>query len=88
MSRNMSVDLLMQYIDHALTFERMADAEPNRALKADLERQAFAYRGLAAQHARRLGLPLPSEPERCRSEGLVGGGINGQRIRAPVWRKA
>jgi hypothetical protein len=60
----MSLDLLTQYIDHALTFERMADAEPNRGLKADLERQASAYRRLAAQRARRLGLPPPSEPNR------------------------
>jgi hypothetical protein len=62
----MSLDLLTQYIDHALTFERMADAEPNKALKADLERQACAYRRLAAQRARRLNLPLPSEPDRYR----------------------
>ena len=60
----MSLDLLTQYIDHALTFERMAEAEPNQSLKADFERQASAYRRLAAQRARRLGLPLPSEPER------------------------
>jgi len=67
----MSLELLTQYIDHALTFERMADAEPNQALKADLERQASAYRRLAAQRAR-LGLPLPSEPER-RSAKFRGG---------------
>jgi hypothetical protein len=64
METSMSLDLLTQYIDHALTFERMADAEPNQGLKADFERQASAYRRLAAQRARRLGLPLPSEPER------------------------
>ena len=40
----MSLDLLTQYIEHALTFERMADAEPNKSLKADLERQAAAWR--------------------------------------------
>jgi hypothetical protein len=53
----MSLDLLTQYIDHALTFERMADAEPNQGLKADFERQASAYRRLAAKRAKRLGLP-------------------------------
>jgi hypothetical protein len=63
----MSLDLLTQYIDHALTFERMADAESNQSLKADLERQARAYRRLAAQRAKRLGLPLPSKPERHRA---------------------
>ena len=60
----MSLDLLTQYIDHALTFERMADAELNQGLKADLERQAAAYRRLATNHARKLGLPLPSNPAR------------------------
>jgi hypothetical protein len=60
----MSLDLLTQYIEHAVTFERMADAEPNKGLKADLERQAAAYRRLAANRARKLGLPLPSMPVR------------------------
>ena len=70
METSMSLDLLTQYIDHALTFERMADAEPDQGLKADFERQASAYRRLAAQRARRLGLPLPSEPERhCARDG-------------------
>jgi hypothetical protein len=64
METSMSLDLLTQYIDHALTFERMAEAEPNQGLKADFERQASAYRRLAAQRARRLGLPSPSEPNR------------------------
>jgi hypothetical protein len=45
----------------------MAEAEPS--LKADFERQASAYRRLAAQRARRLGLPLPSEPNRHTSGG-------------------
>jgi hypothetical protein len=60
----MSVDLLNQYIDHALTFERLAEAEANPGLKADLERQADAYRRLAAKCASKLGLPPPSKPER------------------------
>ena len=53
----MSLDLLTRYIEHALTFERMADAEQNQGLKVDLERQATAYRLLAANRARKLGLP-------------------------------
>jgi hypothetical protein len=64
METSMSLDLLTQYIDHALTFERMAEAELNQRLKVDFERQASAYRRLAAQRAIRLGLPLPSEPKR------------------------
>ena len=60
----MSLDLLTQYIEHALTFERMADAEQNQGLKVDFERQATAYRRLAANRARKLGLPRPSIPAR------------------------
>ena len=60
----MSVDLLNQYIDHALTFERLAKAEANPRLRADLEWQADSYRRLAEQCASKLGLPPPSKPER------------------------
>jgi hypothetical protein len=60
----MSLDLLTQYIEHAVTFERMADAESNRGLKGDLDRHAMAYRRLAENRARKLGLPLPSKPQR------------------------
>jgi len=67
----MSLDLLNQYIDHALTFERLADAEPSRGVKADLERQASAYRQLAANRARKLGLPAPSKPERHCAKGAA-----------------
>ncbi len=68
----MSLDLLNQYIDHALTFERLADAESNRAVKADLERQASAYRRLAATRARKLGLPAPSKSERrCENAAAI-----------------
>jgi hypothetical protein len=38
------LDLLTQYVEHAVTFERMADAESIRGLKGDLERKAMAYR--------------------------------------------
>ena len=60
----MSLDLLTQYIEHALTFERMADAESNRGLKSDLERHATAYRRFAENRAKKLGLPPPSKPQR------------------------
>jgi hypothetical protein len=40
-------------------FERMAEAERNLAFKLDLQRQASAYRRLAANRAKELGLPLP-----------------------------
>jgi hypothetical protein len=60
----MSLDLLTQYIDHALTFERMADAQSNQSLKADLDGQARAYLRLAAQRAKRL---TPSQQARATS---------------------
>jgi hypothetical protein len=47
----MSLDLLIQFIDHALTFELMAEAEPNLGFRVDLERQASDYRQLTAKRA-------------------------------------
>jgi hypothetical protein len=43
--------LLNEYLDHALTFERMADEESNPVVKAQFEAQAVAYRKLAAERA-------------------------------------
>ena len=46
------------------TVERMAADEKNPELKAQLERQAAAYRKLAAERAKKLGLqPPPSGPK-------------------------
>jgi hypothetical protein len=38
--------LLTQYLERALKFESLAAAETDQKLKADLERQASAYRKL------------------------------------------
>jgi hypothetical protein len=54
--------MLSEYIEHALTFERLAAQEQNPKLKAELESQAKAYRKLAEERAIRFGLPLPSPP--------------------------
>jgi hypothetical protein len=54
--------MLSEYIEHALTFERLAAQEQNPKLKAELESQAKAYRKLAAETATKIGLPLPSPP--------------------------
>ncbi|WP_409190342.1 hypothetical protein [Bradyrhizobium sp. RDM4] len=54
--------LLNEYLEHALTFERMAAEESNPEVKAQFEQQAKAYRRLAAQRAEKYGLPAPSEP--------------------------
>ena len=55
---------IAEYLEHALQFERMAAEEKNPELKAQLERQAVAYRKLAAERAKKLGLhPPPSGPK-------------------------
>jgi hypothetical protein len=56
--------LLNEYLDHALSFERMAAEENDPDLRAQLEQQAIAYRKLAAERAARYGLPPPSLPTR------------------------
>jgi hypothetical protein len=55
--------LLAEYIEHALQFERMAAEENDSKLRSDFERQAKAYRNLAAERALRYGLPAPSSPD-------------------------
>jgi hypothetical protein len=50
------------YIEHALTFERLAAAEHNQELKAELAAQARAYRKLVAERAKQFGFPPPSKP--------------------------
>jgi hypothetical protein len=54
--------MVTEYIEHALTFERLAAEEQDPKLKAELESQAKAYRNLAAERAAKYGLPLPSPP--------------------------
>jgi hypothetical protein len=55
--------LLTEYLEHALQFERLAAEESNAKLKDALEQQAKAYRKLASERAKKLGLPAPSPPE-------------------------
>jgi len=52
--------VLIQYLDHAVTFERLAIEEPNGELKAAFVNQSRSYRELAAKCAEKLGLPAPS----------------------------
>ena len=54
--------MIAEYLEHALQFERMAADERDATLKADLERQAAAYRKLAAERAKKLGLQPPPAP--------------------------
>ena len=45
-----------EYLEHARQFERMAAEELDLKLKAQFERQAGAYRKLAHERAKKLGL--------------------------------
>ena len=51
--------MVAEYIEHALNFERMAAIETDPSLKADLVKQAVAYRKLAADRAKELSLQPP-----------------------------
>jgi hypothetical protein len=55
--------LLTEYLEHALSFERMAAEEANPKIREQFEKQAEAYRKLAADRAARYGLPAPSPAE-------------------------
>jgi hypothetical protein len=48
--------MLAEYLENAIRFEQLAAAETDAKLKANLERQAAAYRKLAEKHAKE-GLP-------------------------------
>jgi len=55
--------MIAEYLEHALQFERMAADEKNAELKAQLQKQAAAYRKLAAERANKLGMRPPLGPE-------------------------
>ena len=54
--------LLTEYLEHALTFERLAAEETNPELRKRFEMQAVAYRKLVSERAAKYGLPPPSPP--------------------------
>jgi hypothetical protein len=57
--------LLTEYLEHALTFERMAAEETNPDVRKKFEGQAAAYPKLATERAAKLGLPAPSAPPKA-----------------------
>jgi len=57
-----AMKLLAEYVKHERSFERMAAQENNREVRAQFEKQAAAYRKLAAERAARYGLSDPSPP--------------------------
>jgi hypothetical protein len=54
--------LVTEYLADAAKFERLAAAESDPAVRAQLVQQAVAYRKLAKDRATKLGLPLPADP--------------------------
>jgi hypothetical protein len=53
--------MVAEYLEKALTFERLAAAEKDAALKENLEKQAAAYRKLAAERAKKSNLQTPPQ---------------------------
>ena len=56
-----TMKMLAEYLEKAIAFERMAADEKDTKLKADLEKQAAAYRKLAVQRAKQYKLDLPAQ---------------------------
>lgn len=52
--------LVVEYLEQVRHFECIATQEKNARVKRQLERQADAYRHLAAARAKQLGMPLPA----------------------------
>jgi hypothetical protein len=55
--------LLTEYLDRAVSLERLAAGEQISTFKTQLLNQAAAYRKMAAKRAKNYGLPPPSPPE-------------------------
>jgi hypothetical protein len=55
--------LLTEYLDRAVSLERLAADEQDSNFKSQLLNQAAAYRKLASKRAEEYGLPPPSPPE-------------------------
>jgi hypothetical protein len=55
--------LIVEYIAESVKFERMAAEQQDAAVKAQMEDQAAAYRKLAGERAKKLGIPPPERPE-------------------------
>jgi hypothetical protein len=53
--------LVSEYLADAVKFERLAQQEQDADLRAQLEKQAAAYRKLAVERAKKLGKPLPTD---------------------------
>jgi hypothetical protein len=57
-----AVRMIAEYLEHAIRFEQLAKEEKHPKFKEELLRQATAYRKLAEERAKKLGLPMPKPP--------------------------
>jgi hypothetical protein len=55
------MDLVLRYLESALRLRNLAATEKDPQLRADLEKQAQAYRRLAEQRTKDRGPPLPDK---------------------------
>ena len=55
--------LLTEFLDRAVSLERLAANEPDSEFRTQLLNEAASYRKLAAKRAEEFGLPAPSPPE-------------------------
>jgi hypothetical protein len=53
------MDRIVDYLERAIVFDRLAAEETNPDTKAQFEEQAEAYRKIAANRAKVLGVELP-----------------------------
>jgi len=51
--------VIEEYLENALVFEQLSAVEIDPTLKDDFEKQAVAFRKLAAERAKSLGLGPP-----------------------------
>jgi hypothetical protein len=58
-----TMKMLTEYLERAVSLERLAANEPDSNFRTQLLNQAAAYRKLAAKRAEEFGLPPPSAPE-------------------------
>ncbi len=56
------MQLIADYIANAVKFERTAATERDAELRKQLEKQAAAYRKLAEDRAKKIGVPPPEKP--------------------------
>jgi uncharacterized protein (DUF2384 family) len=59
--RGHRMKMLAEYLENPIRFEQMAAEEKDATLKAQFEKQAFAYRKLAEKRAKDFGLKAPRD---------------------------